>query len=284
MFLQSCYQFSGWPEETYISILGLSLTPFLFHIWQLQRILPRHADDDAYFFVSDIESLFRVIVGVGLAYFLMNTKGVAWAAGGASFGATAGALAGGILISIIYKLYKRKGRTVLNMPGIKETEKTSKLVKTLFAIAIPASLASVVVSIMNMINSVTVARCLQSAGLDLITATELWGQLSQKVQTLINVPMMVGVGLAAALVPAISESFARKNYNEIGDKTALALRFVMIIGIPSMIGLSVLSDPIIKLLFGADSGGGMMLKFLAFECVTSVAYINVRRYCREWVK
>lgn len=48
----------------------------------------------------------------------------------------------------------------------------------------------------------------------------------------------------------------------------------MIIGIPSMIGLSVLSDPIIKLLFGAESGGGQMLKFLSFECVTSVAYIT----------
>jgi stage V sporulation protein B len=221
-----------------------------------------------------IESAFRVVVGVGLAYFLMSTKGVAWAAGGASFGATAGALAGGILMTILYRVYKRKGRTVLNMPGILETEKTSKLVKTLFAIAIPASLASVVVSIMNMINSVTVARCLQNAGLDVVTATELWGQLSQKVQTLINVPMMVGVGLAAALVPAISESFVRKNYGEISDKTALALRAVMIIGVPSMIGLSVLSDPIIKLLFGAASGGGQLLKFQAFECVTSVAFIT----------
>lgn len=275
VFAKPVIHFLGWPEETYISILGLSLTPIFVSYMATYRGFFQGMQMMTPTSLSQIiESIFRVVVGVGLAYFLMSTKGVAWAAGGASFGATAGALAGGILMSILYKVYKRKGKTILNMPGVKESERSSRLIKTLFAIAIPASLASVVVSIMNMINSVTVARCLQSAGLSLVTATELWGQLSQKVQTLINVPMMVGVGLAAALVPAISESFARKNYKDIGDKTALALRFVMIIGIPSMIGLSVLSDPIIKLLFGADSGGGQMLKFLSFECVTSVAYIT----------
>ncbi len=96
-------------------------------------------------------------------------------------------------------------------------------------IAIPASFASIVVSLMNMINSVTVARCLQNAGIDIVTATEIWGQLSQKVQTVINVPMLLGVGLAAALVPAISESLATNNQKELEEKTSLALRTVVII-------------------------------------------------------
>jgi len=275
VFAKPIIHFLGWPEETYISILGLSLTPIFVSYMAtyrgffqgLQKMIPTSLS-------QIIESLFRVIVGVGLAYYFMKTKGVAWAAGGASFGATAGALAGGILISAIYRAYNKSVKTVTKRPRTADIEKTSKIVKNLFAIALPASLASVVVSIMNMINSVTVARCLQTAGFDIVTATELWGQLSQKVQTLINVPMMLGVGLAAALVPAISESWARRNHKELGDKTALAIRTVMVIGVPAMIGLMVLSDPIIKLLFGAESGGGQMLKFLSFECITSVAYIT----------
>lgn len=275
VFAKPIIHFLGWPEETYYSIIGLSLTPIFVSYMAtyrgffqgLQMMVPTSLS-------QIVESVFRVIFGVALAFFLFKTKGVAWAAGGASFGGTAGAIAGGILMSFLYKAYKKKGKAIPKLPSVKYTEKTSKIVEMLFKIAIPASLGSIVVSLMNMINSVTVARCLQTAGFDLFTATELWGQLSQKVQTLINVPLMVGVGLAAALVPAISESYVRKAHGEIADKTALAMKAVMMVALPSAVGLSVLADPIIKLIFGATSAGGDMLKYLAFSCITSITYIT----------
>ncbi len=264
----------GWPEETYYSIIGLSLTPLFVsymatyrgYFQGLQTMVPTALS-------QIVESVFRVVVGLVLAVYFLKTKGVAWAAGGAAFGAVAGAVGGSLLVSAIYAYYKKKNIVIPARLGSGYSERVQETIKTLFVIAIPASFASIVVSLMNMINSVTVARSLQNAGIDIVTATEIWGQLSQKVQTVINVPMLLGVGLAAALVPAISESLATKNEGELGEKTSSALRTVSIVTFPAAVGLFVLATPIIQLLFGATSGGGELMMYLSFTCITTVLFI-----------
>lgn len=264
----------GWPEETYYSILGLSLTPLFVsymaayrgYFQGLQTMIPTALS-------QIVESAFRVVVGLVLAIYFLKTKDVAWAAGGAAFGAVAGAVGGSLLVTALYGYYKKKKTVIPRLRGEGYSERVQETIRTLFVIAIPASFASVVVSLMNMINSVTVARSLQNAGFDIVTATQIWGQLSQKVQTIINVPMLLGVGLAAALVPAISESLALQNQKELGEKTSLALRTVAIVTFPSAVGLFVLATPIVQLLFGATSGGGDLMLYLSFTAITTVIYI-----------
>jgi len=264
----------GWPEETYHSIIGLSLTPLFVsymatyrgYFQGLQTMVPTALS-------QIVESVFRVVVGLALAVYFLKTKDIAWAAGGAAFGAAAGAFGGSLLVTAMYGYYKKKKIVIPQRIGHGYRERAGQTIRTLFVIAIPASFASIVVSLMNMINSVTVARCLQNAGIDIVTATEIWGQLSQKVQTVINVPMLLGVGLAAALVPAISESLATNNQKELEEKTSLALRTVVIITFPASVGLFVLATPIIQLLFGSASGGGELMMYLSFTCITTVLFI-----------
>ncbi len=68
-----------------------------------------------------LEQIGRVVVGVGLAVFLLP-KGIEYSAGGAAFGATAGAVLGG---SYLYAKYKK----VRKQYGIKKVKTNPRNVK-----------------------------------------------------------------------------------------------------------------------------------------------------------
>lgn len=84
-------------------------------------------------------------------------------------------------------------------------------------------------------------------------ATSLYGILSGAVNTLINFPAVLTVALAMSLVPAISESFALKDHRGVADKTTIGIRLTLLLGVPAAVGLAVLAEPILKLLYGSMS-------------------------------
>ncbi len=266
----------GWEAETYYSILGLSLTPLFVsfmaayrgYFQGLQMMTPTSLS-------QIVESVIRVVVGLSLAYMLYPAVGAAdriaqgKAAGGASFGAAAGAFAGSLLMVVLYAWYRKNRKVPTRTAQTQRTLSSKAIIRTLIRIAIPASLSSIVVSLMNMINSVTVSTCLQRAGYTSEQATEMWGLLSGGTQTLVNVPLLLGVAISAALVPAISAAVARKDARDIREKTAEAVRASMIVSIPCAVGLSILAAPILTLLFN-DSAGYTLLQTLAFSCITTI--------------
>ena len=54
-----------------------------------------------------LEQIGRVVIGVGLAYFLFD-KGIEYSAGGAAFGAAGGAFVAGIYLVLKYKRVKKR--------------------------------------------------------------------------------------------------------------------------------------------------------------------------------
>jgi len=84
-------------------------------------------------------------------------------------------------------------------------------------------------------------------------ATSLYGILSGAVNTLINFPAVLTIALAMSLVPAISESYALKDYEGVASKTTIGIRLTLLLGVPAAVGLAVLAEPILKLLYGSMS-------------------------------
>ncbi len=95
-------------EGGYLSFIALApavlfvsvMSSFRGYFQGLQNMKP-------YAFSQIIEQIFRVGLGLGLA-FLLYDKGLEWASAGATFGATAGAFFGCILIAGFYIYYQRK--------------------------------------------------------------------------------------------------------------------------------------------------------------------------------
>lgn len=218
-----------------------------------------------------VEQFFRVSFGLFLTYYLLD-RGLPIAAGGASFGGSIGAMAGAIIMIIVY-ISKRKEigdeiQTSLNHPE----ESVSKIIKDLLLIAIPITIGAAIVPIMNTIDMLLVLNRLQTIGFTELEANNLYGELTGLAQTLINLPQVFSISLAISLVPAISEANVKKNYREMKQISSSGIRMTLLIGLPCAIGLFVLAEPIIGLLYFKNTpesiiSAGEILAILSFGII-----------------
>ena len=136
-----------------------------------------------------------------------------------------------------------------------------KTIKMILSLSIPMSLASVVSAINRNIDSFTVNNILQqvipifnpeiaiSTEAIVKEATRLYGILSGKVDMLIGLPLSINIAFATALVPAITECFAKGDMKTASKRITYSLKFSMLIALPCSIGLCVMAGPILELLF-----------------------------------
>lgn len=259
---------AGWHIDTYYSIIGLSLAPLFVAImcsirgfFQGMQIMTPSAISQI------IESIIRVVFGIGLCYYLTNSYNQAIGAGGASAGATIAAIFTSMFLLFVFMIYLKD----FNIK-IKQSKKTYKnesvvfLLKRLAQIAVPVTLASAVVSLFGLVNSFMYVPRLDVAGFDKQIATVLFGDYGLA-QTMVNVPLTFSSAMAITLVPAISESFVLKDIRSIKYKSELGIRIIILISMPCAIGLSILSQPIFDMLFPSAEYGGDILKYLSFTTI-----------------
>ncbi len=218
-----------------------------------------------------IEQLVRVVVGLLLTVALLD-RGTALAAGGASFGGSAGAMAGMVVIFIIYIKQRNNINEEIRLSSVNKEYRVSRIVKDLLMIAIPITIGSAIVPIMDTIDTALIFQRLQVIGYTEKVANDLYGQLKGNAQTLINLPMVFSVSIAMSMVPAISDAYARKSHTEIKELISSGIRMTLLIGLPAAFGLFVLSTPVIKLLYftrsaeTVESTGGI-LAVLSFSVI-----------------
>jgi putative peptidoglycan lipid II flippase len=81
----------------------------------------------------------------------------------------------------------------------------------------------------------------------LVTGSVSWLYYSDR---LVEFPLGVfGIALATVILPSLSKNFAEKSAEEFSRTLDWALRWVMLIGTPAMVGLLVLSGPMLTTLF-----------------------------------
>lgn len=227
-----------------------------------------------------IEQVFRAGIALSFAYVLLEKGyGTPMAAGGASFGASAGAIAGTIVIIAIYLKSRKKINIEVNNTIGFEEETTSRIIRDILQIAIPITIGASIVPIMNQVDTMLVTRILQTMPIpaDFIGTAEQYaasklGQLSGNAQTLINLPQVLSIAIAMSLVPAISDAFTRKDYNKIRNATNSGIRMTLLIGLPSALGLFILSHPIIDLIYFAKTplekqGASELLAILSISLI-----------------
>lgn len=211
-----------------------------------------------------IEQFFRVAAGLGLAHLLVS-KGVMYGAAGASFGASVGAIFGTLFVIFVYMSNKDRIDGELKAADIFPQEKTRAILSNLLVIAVPIIIGSLVLPIMNLIDLGLVMRRLVASGYTPEAANELYGQLSGRVNTIINLPQIMTISVAVSSVPVISECFKLKDMEGVRKNARMAIRLTTLIGLPAAVGLMVLPNQIIQLLYGDSSGSaGQLLFIMAF--------------------
>lgn len=194
-----------------------------------------------------IESVFKLVAGFGLAYIAIRANlGLEWAAAGAIGGVTIGTV-----FSALYLILKRKKGRVRDNDAVLSTKARSrkKLLFNLIRIVVPVTIGASVLSLTNFIDMAVVMNRLQDVGYSAKEANRLYGAYSSMAVTLFNLPQTLITALSISIIPAISAAFAQKNYR-LGAKTIeSSTRITVMMALPCAAGLTVLSGPILSLLF-----------------------------------
>lgn len=198
-----------------------------------------------------IEQAVRVSIGLALAVLLLS-KGLEFAAAGATVGTSIGPIAGVLTLIFIY-LRKRKKLNLEIENKEMEQESASSILKTLAAIAIPITIGVSILPIMNIADVVIVMRRLQTIGFSAKEANALYGQLTGMAGPVINVPMALALSMALSMVPAIAAAKSTNDMPFLKMNVRLGLRTAMIIGVPCTFGLMALAEPIMKLIYPLQS-------------------------------
>ncbi|WP_270647004.1 putative polysaccharide biosynthesis protein [Paeniclostridium hominis] len=224
------------------------------------------------------EQLFRVVLGITLAYFLMYkwgaNPGPEQGAAGAIMGATIGAIASIIYLIIAYLVKLKTIKREIKISKKFKEESIARILKKLLVVAVPITIGASVMPLVNMIDNVIVIRRLIEAGFTQTQANVMFGQLTGMAMAIINLPSVITVAMSMSLVPTISQAYAVGNRIKAIKETKSAIKITLMIVLPAAFGIASLAHPIMKLLYpGEPATVGTILLVLA-PCIVFLGLIQ----------
>lgn len=175
------------------------------------------------------------------------------------------------LFALIY-LYKyfiyRKKQVWQEVVGSSYNRKESvkKIVKNILLVSIPISLSALLSVCTKTIDAMTIVRILKNS-IGELEATNQYGILSGKIDTLTALPFSFNIAFATALVPAISSAIAKKQKNIAEKRIEFSILITILIGIPCTIYMIMFSNDILHILFPNATQGSEMLQLSALTII-----------------
>lgn len=220
-----------------------------------------------------IEQLINVVLSLVFAALLISiTSNLEWGSAGGTIGTSLGAIIAIIYIIYIYNKKNFAEEAERNHDPSKKRVSDKRIVKKLFMYAIPITLVAAVQNFAGVIDSITVARSLTSAGFNGDMVDSLTAVLSYY-KTLIYVPLAIVTALGTSIFPKIIQAFVYKNKKELKQQTSYAFRIMYIIVMPATFGLAILSKEIYSFLFPSNSGYNLLMygsTLLIFMSITTI--------------
>ena len=201
----------------------------------------------------------------------------AYGAAGGTCGTVSGALAGLLFLGFTFFVFYSRSKGKLTTNRGAKTEDYPAIYRVLFATIIPVILSSAIYNLCNILDQAIFNHCMAWQGVAYKTYNQLIGMYTGKFIILINVPLAIANAVASSSIPSLSHSVALGQQKMIHEKIGLAVRFAMLIAIPSCIGYAVLGSPILRLLFNDDrtsmalilASGAVMVVFYSLSTVTN---------------
>ena len=198
-----------------------------------------------------IEQVGKLVFSLPLAIYGLRF-GLVWAAAGALLGVSLSELLALAYVFIVY-LRGRPAQRALEATQAEPPPRTRTLAWRIIRVAIPITIGSTIVPIAGYIDSAMIPGRLTAAGLGPSAATTLYGMLSGAAYTLINVPTVLATAVCVNLVPAISAARIDGRRTVMENTSMLGLRLGSLIGFPCAVGMSLLAEPIIHLIYSVPA-------------------------------
>ena len=220
-----------------------------------------------------LEAVFKLVVGLALAFWIMHmTQAPALAAGGAIMGVTVSCL-----ISVVYL------RRVL-VPEYRELPESADkplsagdTAKALLAIAVPITIGSAGLQLLTVAESglymdrlvaLIGSGALQTGAVGL-TAQEAADNIKgiyDQANTIFNMPCAFIIPITVSVIPAVTSNLTLKNDAEVRSTEESAARITGLLSLPCAVGLVLLGEPVMGLLWGHTGQdlvlGGQLMSIL----------------------
>ena len=200
----------------------------------------------------------------------------AWGAAGGTIGTGSGAFTALLFLFLLFVGYRKTNARQIRKDHSGNLESYSEITKILFFTVVPVIVSSAIYNVNSVIDNGLLAANFASLGREAQFAAD-WGVYTGKYHLLINVPMAVSNALSSSLIPSVSRAVAEGDRKKIRTRIMIAIRFSMLIAIPSTVGLTVLAGPINNLLFRGDNSlaiqmtlyGSIAVVFYSLSTVTN---------------
>ncbi|MDE6839869.1 MAG: oligosaccharide flippase family protein [Oscillospiraceae bacterium] len=261
-------QLADLMQDSHAAYSILALAPAVFFICPMSAMrgyFQGHAQMTPTAVSQVIEALCKLTIGLALASaFKKSFEDEAMAAAGAILGVSVGCLLGAVYMYFCYRRHSRAQPRCNDEP-----EDSRTILATLAALAIPITLSSSVIALTNILdNAILMGRLQDALKLSLNDARTLKG-VYNKALTLYNLPASFMVPLTASVIPHVSAALKIKRRRQAAQISETALRTTALLSIPAGVGLFVLGEPIIRLLYASTDvvEAGWMLSVLGVASI-----------------
>ena len=243
-------------------------------------------------FSQVLEQVVNAIVSVVAAYFLMKNYSAsvnvtAYGAAGGTLGTLVGAVTGLLFLIFVFILYRPYLKKQMRHDRSEYQESYSDIFKLLLLTISPIILSQTVYHFNDVIDNSMFSKIMvtkevtqfdqsvfSSSSVGKLYTDEniriLLGKYNNKYKLLTNVPVAIASAIGAAIVTSITAAKVRGMDKEIRRKTHVAIKFNMIIAIPSAVGMAVLAYPLLNMLFPGSHQ--LEANFLRLGSVSIVFY------------
>lgn len=209
-----------------------------------------------------IEAFAKLILGCALATVLMKTE-LEYVGGSA--GAIMGVSIGAVLAVVFLVINKKKYEKNVELTGM-PVRSNKEILKELFRIAIPVSLGASVMSLVNLVDTGVIMRILQDRlGYTYEDANWLYGVFGNA-KKIFNFPSAFIVPFTVSILPVLTACYTARDKEGVSKNMISAFKFSLLIALPAGIGITILSNPIMNIIYfntpdEADAGAPLLAVF-----------------------
>ncbi len=213
-----------------------------------------------------IEQVVNAFVSIYAAYSLIQAHNLSaeiagWGAAGGTMGTLFGAVSGLAFLLFIYIGYKPVLSKMARKDATGERDSYGYIYKMILYTSVPIILSQTVYQISGIIDYSIFGSFQSSRGLSDVAVKTATGLYSTKYRLLISVPIAIATAMSSSILPSVVASYEIGDDIGLNSKISLGLKFNLLIAFPCFAGLSVLAQPVLKMLYPSQDyvTGGYLL-------------------------
>ncbi len=223
-----------------------------------------------------VEQILNAIVSVVASYQFVRVyagtgQQFAFGAMGGTLGTLAGAIAAFLVLLILFYRHKATAKGEISRDTT-PAESNGHVYKCLILTVIPVILSQTVYQLGYTVDDYVYGNVMNLRGMGEALASSLQGIFNTQYNQMINLPVAIASAMAASTIPNIVSSRVNGRTTETFQKMDAVLKFNMSIAFPAAVGLAVLANPIITLLFPNCTHQDVAIHLLQFGSSAVVFY------------